>query len=122
MSILVAMMLAASPAPPRDCEKGAESMSQVLGCLYDLHQQRLDAAYNDTLSVVRHKDKNAANFLATAEKSWTKFALDSCDYTAAASHREIPEDARVNCWATFVDARIKVLQAYRREFTSSQTR
>jgi hypothetical protein len=100
-------------------------MSQVHGCIYDLYQQRLDAAYNDTLRVVRNKDKDAADLSVTAEESWMKFASDSCAYTAAAavaSRRDIWEAAQSNCWATFVDARIRVLQAYLREFANSQTR
>jgi uncharacterized protein YecT (DUF1311 family) len=107
----------ATPALARDCEKGAENMSQVYSCLYDLNQQRLDAAYNDTLRVVRNRDENAAELLAAAEKSWTKFASDSCAYTVAVSRDEMLSAARSNCWATFVDARIKVLEAYRRAFT-----
>jgi uncharacterized protein YecT (DUF1311 family) len=101
MSMLVAMMLAASPAPPRDCEKGVATMYQVRDCLYEVNQERLDAAYNRTLRAIRIKNKNAANLLVTAQERWTRFSLESCAYTAAVSRKEIPEDARYICWLAF---------------------
>jgi uncharacterized protein YecT (DUF1311 family) len=97
-------------------------MSQVYSCLYDSNQQRLDAAFSDTLRVVRNRDRDAAALLVTAEESWTKFASDSCAYTVAVSREEIPSAAKSNCWARFVDARIRVLESYRRAYTSLPTK
>ena len=103
----------ANPAFGQDCEKGATDMSQIIACLYNFHQQQVDVIFGETLRTARVKDANAADLLVKAEKSWEQFAKDSCDYTAATSFSEIPQDARVNCWAAFADARIKVLNAYR---------
>jgi uncharacterized protein YecT (DUF1311 family) len=122
IALAVIFSCLASPAFARDCEKDAENMSQVYSCLYDSSQQRLDAAYSDTLRVIRNRDKNAADLLVTAEESWTKFASDSCAYTAAVSREEMHSAAQSNCWATFVDARIKVLEGYRRALTSPPTK
>jgi|SRR3954463_2952635 uncharacterized protein YecT (DUF1311 family) len=121
MSVLVALMLAASPAPVRDCEHEGPTMYQVRDCLYEVNQERLDAAYSRTVRAIRTKDKNAAKLLVAAQESWTKFSLDSCAYTAAVS-KQIPEDARYNCWLGFVESRIKVLQAYRHETTRPQAK
>jgi uncharacterized protein YecT (DUF1311 family) len=121
MSVLVALMLAASPAPVRDCEHDGPTMYQVRDCLYEVNQERLDAVYDRTVRAIRTKNKNAVKLLVAAQESWTKFSSDSCAYTAAVS-KQIPEDAQYNCWLGFVEARIKVLQAYRRDITSSQAK
>lgn len=120
MSILVALMLAGSPAINRDCEKGAETMSLVYVCLNEVNQARLDAAFEDTLRVVRKKNRYAADQLISAEKNWQGFATDSCAYRAYLSRRSMWDEAIANCWGVSVDARIKVLQGYRRELAGPQ--
>jgi uncharacterized protein YecT (DUF1311 family) len=115
-------MFDAAPASAQDCEKGATNMSQVRACLYYANQRQVDAAYHQTLATVRAVDPHAASLLAAAEKSWEKFASDSCDYTAAVEREAISEDARVNCFADFAAARIRILQAYRRAYLDGHAR
>ncbi len=105
------------PALARDCEKGATSMAAVRSCVAEDHDHQLDAAYAKTLAFVRAKDAKTADLLAAAQKSWKQFAEDSCAYTTAARQTEqMANDARLSCWASFVDARVRVLNAYRRQF------
>jgi uncharacterized protein YecT (DUF1311 family) len=122
MSMLIAMMLAVPSALPRDCEKGAETMSQVYVCLNQNNDARLDAAFRETLRVVRQRNKYAADQLVSAEKNWTGFAADSCAFRAYLSRRSLWDQIIAKCWRTSVDARIKVLEGYRRELTASQSR
>jgi len=92
-------------------------MAQVRACAGAESDRELAVAFNRTLSFVRSKDSKAAELLSVAQKSWKKFAEDSCEYTLAARQTEgMANDARLYCWESFVDARIKVLNAYRKKF------
>ena len=119
ITLVVGWMLVAIPSPAvaQDCENGATNMDEVRSCLYVMQQKPLDRTYGDTLSFVRSRDPKAADLLAAAQKSWEKFASDSCDYTAAAQtpNSGYADDTRLNCMATFTDARIKALKAYRQQ-------
>jgi len=92
-------------------------MAAVRECAGVRLDKQLATTYADTLSYVRSKDPKAAGLLESAQKSWETFAADSCAYSVAARQTEaMANDARLHCRATFVEARVKVLQAYRREF------
>lgn len=115
----VPLLIAAGVALPvsaEDCEQ-QPNMAAIRNCVDKQIEQQLAATYEDTLSFVRSKDQKAANLLMNAQTSWEQFAQDSCDYTVVARQTEgMANDARLNCRATFVGARIKVLKAYRQEF------
>jgi uncharacterized protein YecT (DUF1311 family) len=105
------------PANAKDCEKEAENMAQVRACTGDELDRQLDATLQQTVAFVRAKDAHAAQLLTKAQDSWRAFATASCDYSMAARQTgQMENDARLQCWATFVNARIKVLNAYRRDF------
>jgi uncharacterized protein YecT (DUF1311 family) len=121
VAILIAM--ATSPVFAKDCEKGATNMAQVRACAGDESDRELAVAFNRTLSFVQSKDPRAATLLSAAQKSWKKFAEDSCEYTLAARQTEgMANDARLMCWQSFVDARVKVLDAYRKQFGNPDAR
>ncbi|HEY9133662.1 MAG TPA: lysozyme inhibitor LprI family protein [Dyella sp.] len=104
------------PASAEDCEQ-QPNMAAIRNCVDKQIEQQLATAYEDTLNFVRSKDQKAADLLVDAQTSWEQFAQDSCNYTVAARQTErMANDARLNCRATFVGARIKVLKAYRQEF------
>ncbi|QND53225.1 DUF1311 domain-containing protein [Phyllobacterium sp. 628] len=107
----------ASPVSAKDCEKDATSMAEVRACLANGLDEDLAETLNSTMRLVRAKNPQSADLLMAAQASWKKFADDSCTYSVAAWQTdEMANDARLSCWDDFVRARIKVLNAYRRDF------
>jgi uncharacterized protein YecT (DUF1311 family) len=114
--VFAVLMTGSMPVAADDCEQ-QPNMAAVRACAANEADQQLTSAYNDTLNFVKSKDPQAAKLLSNAQESWRKFAEDSCAYSVAARETEqMANDARLNCWATFVDARIKILKAYRQQF------
>ena len=110
------LMLSTTSAMAEDCEQ-QPNMAAVRDCAARQADEQLTSTYNDTLSFVKSKDPNAAKLLSTAQDSWRKFAEDSCAYSVAARETDqMANNARLNCWSTFVEARIKILKAYRQQF------
>ncbi|GAB3361730.1 hypothetical protein GCM10027430_35720 [Lysobacter tyrosinilyticus] len=92
-------------------------MAEVRACASDDQDERLAATFGRTLSHVRARDPQAAKLLLSAQKSWETFASNSCEYTVAARQTDLmANDARLTCWQSFIDARIRILEAYQREF------
>lgn len=113
---LAMFMVTTLPAVAKDCEQ-EPNMAAVRDCAAGEMDKQLAATYSDTFDFVRSKDPQAAKLLSTAQDSWKTFADDSCAYSVAARETEtMANDARLECWATFVNARIKVLKAYRQQF------
>lgn len=117
---LVLIMLFCIPvvaqASAKDCEAGATSMAQVRECMYDEATKPLDKAYNDLLQYIKKRNKDAADHLATAERSWEQFREDTCNYNASISIDGFTDDSRLNCILTFTEERLKMLQYYRKQF------
>jgi uncharacterized protein YecT (DUF1311 family) len=114
--MLVAMTVAL-PALARNCEKDATNMAEIRACVADEQSLRLATTFDRTLSFVRSKDPQAAELLVKAQKSWEKFAGDSCEFTARARQDDrMANDARLMCRQSFTDARIEILNVYRRDF------
>lgn len=108
----IAALTLAVPAHAEDCEK-AGSMSAVRACVYERFEQDLDAAYRPLHRNLSAKNPEAAALLQKSQDSWTKFAADSCDFTARMNANDMIEsDARLNCHGEFAYARIKVLKAW----------
>lgn len=120
MILYVAAIAAAFMSPhsmAKDCEKDAANMAEVRACAADQMERRLNDTFNDTLAFVRTKDPQAATLLVTAQNSWKQFVSDSCEYAMAARQTEQMEnDARSMCWGQFINARVNVLNRYRRDF------
>jgi uncharacterized protein YecT (DUF1311 family) len=106
-----------SPGHAKDCEKDATNMAEVRTCVADNIDKDLTETLNATTQFVRTKSPQSAELLLIAQISWKKFADDSCAYSVTARQTEMmANDARLACWSAFVRARIKVLNAYRRDF------
>ena len=104
-------------ASPENCEDRATNMAEIRACLNEQKEDQVEVAYQQTYTYVKSRDKKAANLLEAAQKSWKEFSEKSCDYTVAARQTpKLANDSRVNCMTTFSDARVKVLNAYRKEF------
>jgi uncharacterized protein YecT (DUF1311 family) len=105
------------PLMAKDCEKNATNMAEIRACAADQMEKRLDDTFNATLAFVRAKDPHAATLLVAAQNSWKKFASDSCEYSMAARQTaQMENDARSMCWGQFINARVNVLNNYRRDF------
>jgi uncharacterized protein YecT (DUF1311 family) len=114
-AIVAALMSPLSMA--KDCEKDTVNMAEVRACAADQMEKRLDDTFNATLAFVRAKDPQAATLLMEAQNSWKKFASDSCEYSMAARQTaQMENDARSMCWGQFINARVNVLNNYRRDF------
>jgi len=117
------LLLLANTGPvfASDCEKSSTNMAEIRSCVADGDEQELNATYKTTLAYVRKRDPKSAELLIAAQKSWEKFAADSCNYAVAARQTDRMEnDARLLCWQSFRDARIKILKAYRQQFGKSE--
>ncbi|EJN06320.1 lysozyme inhibitor LprI family protein [Phyllobacterium sp. YR531] len=118
LGFLILLQLALSVSVrAEDCETNASNMAEVRACLDDKLEADLSTAIDSMHDFVQPQNAEAAKLLLTAQTSWRKFAEDSCNYSVAARQTaELENDARLACWSTFVRARIKVLNAYRRNF------
>lgn len=92
-------------------------MAAIRACLYRQLDHDLDAAYRPLQRDLAAKNPEAATLLHKSQASWTKFAEDSCAFTAQVHARDmIEDDARYNCQADFTRARIKVLKAWTAQY------
>ena len=119
-AVLFSLALFISPASSAaaiDCENGATNMAEVRACASDDQDDKLAATFSRTLAHVRARDPQAAKLLIAAQRSWEAFASTSCEYTVAARQTDLmANDARLACWQAFIDARMRILEAYQREF------
>lgn len=107
----------ATASNAKDCEADANNMAEVRECIAEERAQRLAATFERTWSLVNAHNAHAAQLLMAAQNSWQQFATDSCEYTVAAKPTDhLANDSRAACWQAFTDARIRVLQAYQKEF------
>jgi uncharacterized protein YecT (DUF1311 family) len=113
--LLLALSTPTAALAAKDCESVGTNWAEVRACAEKQQDADLEAAFQDTLAFVKSKDKHAAALLERAQKSWREFAEASCEYTVAA---RLPDsnDLRFGCWQSFIDARTKVLAAYKRDF------
>jgi uncharacterized protein YecT (DUF1311 family) len=95
----------------------ADNMDAVRACIYQQHDQKLQAKFKKVRRAINAQSETAANKLDRAQIAWRNFMDASCDYSA----RAVPEgayleDARINCATDFMVERIRILDAYQREF------
>lgn len=122
--VLMAVILqfgAAGACFAQNCEEGAETAAQVRNCLAAQDEALVDRAFAETLKRVRTKNPAAVPKLQLAQKSWLKFAQDSCQYTIAVIEPQTnSNEAELMCMQTFSEARIRVLKAYQRELEQNR--
>nr|WP_244108974.1 lysozyme inhibitor LprI family protein [Burkholderia anthina] len=96
-----------------DCEQQGPTMEAVRRCVLDAREQQVDRAYRSLQRKLQRRNPDAASQLAKSQASWTRFAGDTCDYVKAANpQRMIPDDAWMNCWVDFSDARVRILKKW----------
>ncbi|MBN3730435.1 MULTISPECIES: lysozyme inhibitor LprI family protein [unclassified Burkholderia] len=96
-----------------DCEKHALTMNDVRTCVLGQNDQAVERAYRSLEHKLKQRNPDAASALAKSQASWTRFADDTCDYVKAANPQQmIPEDARMNCWVDFSQARVRILKKW----------
>ena len=122
--VTLAFTAVAHQAKAKDCETDATNMAEIRQCMYDEAVKPLDKTYNDLLQHVRGRNRDAADQLAAAEKSWAQFRDDTCEYVTSTGigGYSYPDDTRINCFLTFMEARVKMLQYYRKQFDQSNAK
>ena len=113
LALASVLLLASVSVAAKDCEKES-NWSAIRACAEDEQMAELDAIFQDTLAYIRQDNKVAADLLVKAQKDWLAFATSSCDFTVA-SRLPNSNDLRLGCWQQFIDAREKVLKAYKRD-------
>ena len=108
----ILLILFSLPAFAKDCEEGSTNKSELLACLYDQSESEVRAVYDPLYAQLKHREPSTAQALAKSQRSWEKFAKDSCDFYILFKSDGIPTDVQVNCRVDFSRARIKVLQAW----------
>ena len=112
--LLLSIALSAAPVAT-NCEDGAENMAQIRACLHDQQREIVDAAYRPMHALLARQDPGMAAELEKSQKSWEKFADDSCAFSVLLDSEMIAGDAQVNCWHDFREARARVLKAWYRK-------
>ncbi|MFP3502715.1 lysozyme inhibitor LprI family protein [Burkholderia sp. SIMBA_062] len=88
-------------------------MDNVRACVVDRNQQEVDSAYRSLERTLKRRNADAAGELAKSQASWTRFAADTCNYVKAANPQQmIPNDAWMNCWVDFSQARVRILKKW----------
>ncbi|MBN3833408.1 lysozyme inhibitor LprI family protein [Burkholderia sp. Ac-20344] len=96
-----------------DCEKHALTMNDVRTCVLGQNDQAVENAYRPLERKLKQRNPDAASELAKSQASWTRFAGDTCNYVKAANPQQtIPEDAWMNCWVDFSQARVRILKKW----------
>lgn len=104
-----------------DCEKHGPTMDNVRVCILDQNNQAVERAYRSLEHKLKQRNPDAASALAKSQASWTRFADDTCDYVKAAYPQQmIPEDARMNCWVDFSQARVRILKKWEAQLDAPQ--
>jgi uncharacterized protein YecT (DUF1311 family) len=101
----------------QDACETSDNMDAVRACIYQQHDRKLQAKFNEVRHAISTKSKTAAYKLDRAQTAWRNFMEASCDYSAgAAPEGSYPEDARISCATDFMTARIRMLDIYWHEF------
>ncbi|WP_423380548.1 lysozyme inhibitor LprI family protein [Burkholderia sp. LMG 32019] len=104
---------AASAFAAVDCERQGPTMDAVRRCIVDNNNQAVERAYRSLERKTRQRNPDAAKQLAQSQASWLNFARDTCDYVKAANPQQmIPDDAWLNCWVDFSQARVRILKKW----------
>ncbi|CAB3769898.1 urocanate hydratase [Burkholderia puraquae] len=104
-----------------DCEKHGPTMNNVRICIVDQNNQAVERAYRSLEHKLKQRNPDTASALAKSQASWTRFADDTCDYVKAANPQQmIPEDARMNCWVDFSQARVRILKKWEAQLDAPQ--
>lgn len=116
----ICLYLVSVECTARDCEAGAQNMSQVRACLYDQQSAAVDVAYKRLYATLKRRNPEAAKALEKSQASWEAFAGDSCEFYALLDTGSIPRDAQVNCWADFSRARTRILESWLAKLEAGQ--
>lgn len=96
-----------------DCEQQGPTMDAVRNCILDNNNQEVERAYRSLERKTRQRNPDAAKQLAKSQASWLSFASDTCNYVKAANPQQmIPDDAWMNCWVDFSQARVRILKKW----------
>jgi len=120
--VLAVAALATGHAPAFaavDCENQGPAMDNVRACVLDRNHREVDNAYRSLERKVRQRNPYAASQLAKVQACWTRFADDTCNYVKAANPQQmIPDDAWMNCWVDFSQARVRILKKWEAQLDS----
>lgn len=118
MSVVLAMQVTAEQS--LTCEDSALTWSGFRSCLSDELDKSLQQEYELTAAYVLARDAQAGALLEAAQQEWQRYWRASCSYAEAARQTQVgAEDANFECYAAFVNARIKILRSYRSSFGKS---
>lgn len=112
-ALLLLSLLSPTAISAKNCESGS-NWSALRACAYESQMADLNAVYKDTLAYVSRDNAKAGDLLRQAQAAWLDFAEKSCEFTVASRHPD-SNDLRLGCWQVFIDAREKVLRAYKRD-------
>jgi uncharacterized protein YecT (DUF1311 family) len=113
LAVLPLSMLSPSAIAAKNCEN-ENNWSAVRACAENQQMDHLEAIYKDTLEFVDRDNSKAAGLLKDAQTAWFTFVDKSCEFTVA-SRLPDSNDLRLGCRQSFIDARERVLKAYKRD-------
>ncbi|AXF25083.1 hypothetical protein CUJ89_19135 [Burkholderia pyrrocinia] len=96
-------------------------METVRRCMLDNNNREVDSAYRSLERKLKQRNPDAAGLLAKSQASWTRFASDTCNYVKTANPQQmIPNDAWMNCWVDFSQARVRILKKWEAQADAPQ--
>ncbi|MBJ9963906.1 lysozyme inhibitor LprI family protein [Burkholderia seminalis] len=88
-------------------------MDAVRRCVVDTNDREMARAYRSLERKTRQRNADAAKQLAKSQASWLVFAKDTCSYVKVANPQQmIADDAWLNCWVDFSQARVRILRKW----------
>jgi uncharacterized protein YecT (DUF1311 family) len=113
LATLILAILPSTALAAKNCENEG-NWSAVRACTEEQQIAHLNVVYKDTLAYIRRDNARAAELLEKAQAARLDFVGKSCEFTVA-SRLPDSNDLRFGCWQSFIDAREKVLMAYKRD-------
>lgn len=116
ISICLFSLLVPQLSYARDCEKESHNMAEVRDCISQQNDTDVKNVYERLDAKLKSQNPEASLLLAKSQKDWLKFASSSCEvYVRLRTDGPMANDFRSQCWSSFTEARIRVLQSYERD-------
>lgn len=116
-AVLLTFAIASRAAPQASPCDDEDNMDAIRACVFAARERAVEARFKEVRSAIAAQDAQAAAQLDRAQAAWKAFMQASCDYSASAAPDGMyPQDARLTCQTDFMDARVRILESYRKQF------